>query len=469
MVAHFRTSDAICHRKAWANKPNCLKSNKVVRTPDSLITSETGGFVFAEYTTDQTNLGEKIKRDIEKCLDEAKTGVPLDQIERIIFCFNGRLNAAEEHEIRELCAKQGIVVDLISGDAISFDLSAKFPGIARDYLGVKIDSGQILSPSDFVVSYGKSKLAAPLDLKFHFREKELSDALSELEGNDLVLLSGRPGVGKSRLALEVCEQFSSKHPEYTVKCVFGRNRELWDDLAVWFGDAGSYLIFVDDANRISHFEYIVELLTSSREGRDIRVVATVRDYALKQVEDAAAPLGAARVIELPSFSNDEIKGLIKEEYGILNHRYLDRITDIAGGNPRLAVMSAIIAKRENTLSSIHDVTSLYDSYFSNILNELDSRSSISTQRLIQVSAIVSFLKAVDRSHEESMAVICDSFNIDQDVFWSVANELHDFEILDMYENEVVRVSDQVLGTYLFYLAVFGTGPMPWCIIRALLS
>lgn len=42
----------------------------------------------------------------------------------------------------------------------------------------------------------------------------------------------------------------------------------------------------------------------------------------------------------------------------------------------------------------------------------------------------------------------------QDMFWQAVRRLHDLELLDMHENEVVRTSDQVLATYLFYLAFF---------------
>lgn len=430
-------------------------SNKARKgTPDSLVQTDDGNFIFFEHTTDQTSLASKIVGDLEKCLNEDKTGIPVSRIERIIFCFTGRLKPNEELEIVDLCKQKGVSVKLFSGEAISFDLYLKYPGIARNLLGVETDSGQIMSPDEFVRSYGKSKLAAPLDLDFRYRESELANGLESLRHQNLILLSGKPGVGKSRLALQVCEEFQRRNSEYVVKCIFGRNRDLWQDLADWFGDSGSYLILVDDANRVSRFDYIVELLMNFREDRVVKVVATVRDYAQKQVEESSAPLGVVPVIEVPLFSDKQIKGLIKEEYEILNHRYLERIADIAGGNPRLAVMAAIIAKNKNTLSSIHDVTSLYDSYFSGVRKELDSNTEINTGTLIKVAAIISFLKAVDRADEESMKDICGAFEISKNDFWGAAGELHNFEILDMYENEVVRVSDQVLGTYFFYVATF---------------
>jgi hypothetical protein len=53
-----------------------------------------------------------------------------------------------------------------------------------------------------------------------------------------------------------------------------------------------------------------------------------------------------------------------------------------------------------------------------------------------------------------MTGIYSFFHISPDIFWDCAFRLHELEMVDMYENEVVRISDQVLSTYLFYLAFF---------------
>lgn len=42
--------------------------------------------------------------------------------------------------------------------------------------------------------------------------------------------------------------------------------------------------------------------------------------------------------------------IVSKEFGIINSLYLERIADIAGGNPRLAVMAGALAKRENRLN-----------------------------------------------------------------------------------------------------------------------
>ncbi|MEM6427589.1 MAG: ATP-binding protein [Deinococcota bacterium] len=432
-----------------------VAANKVRKgTPDTLISTPRGTYIFAEHTTEQNKLLNKLKDDLSKCFDESKIGIPLDKVERIVFCFTGRLNASEQTELADSCQDRGINLDLFGIDAIALDLYNKYPALARDFLGVSVDTGQIVSLKYFVSLYNKNKLATRLDLGFHFREDELHRLLDALEDNILIFLSGKAGIGKSRLALEACEHFHKKHPEYKVLCVFGRHRDLWEDLRTWFTRPGNFLILVDDANRISKFEYVVDLLQNQREDQSIKVVATVRDYALAQVKETTQSLGEWSEIFLTPFSDEQIKKLITDEYGIVNSHYLARIADIAQGNSRLAVMAAEVAK-EKPLSSIYDISNLYDNYFSSIQKDLSNEGTdLGSAYLLQVAAIVSFFKAVDQTNEVLMSDIMKVFDIPQDTFWEAAERLHKIEMLDMYENEVVRVSDQVLGTYLFYLAVF---------------
>jgi len=55
-----------------------VASNKVkAGTPDTLLATPEGNYIFAEYTTQKQGLLSKIKGDLGKCFDEAKTGSPL--------------------------------------------------------------------------------------------------------------------------------------------------------------------------------------------------------------------------------------------------------------------------------------------------------------------------------------------------------------------------------------------------------
>jgi hypothetical protein len=455
--AFQKLADAYLYRKGY-ERVNSLGSvvgcDKVKKgTPDTIVPLPNGKYVFAEHTTQQTDLYEKLNSDLNKCFDEEKTGIPVQKIEEVVFCHNSTLVAAAENALGEKCQKHGVNLNIFGIAAMSYDLYQKFPGIARDFLGVEVDTGQIVPPDEFVARYSKNKLATRLDTTFHFREEEVNRVLQGLEESDLVTILGRAGVGKSRLALECCSRFKELHQEFKVQCIYNRGLDLFEDLRVNFLEPGSFLIFVDDANRITRFDYIIHLLQDQRkEDQRIKVIATVRNYAVDKIRNEAKMYGGLVEVEIQPLEEKEIKQLVEDEYGIKNHIFLDRISEIAKGNPRLAIMAAEVAKREGTLQSIRDVTQLYDDYFVSVRKDLEELGR--SADLLKVACIVTFFRVIDRTNEEMMSAIHRAFGILPEAIWKAVHELHDIEVLDLYEDDVARISDQVLATYLFYLAVF---------------
>ncbi|MHC5826648.1 MAG: Cdc6/Cdc18 family protein, partial [Nostoc sp.] len=198
----------------------------------------------------------------------------------------------------------------------------------------------------------------------------------------------------SRFALESCNQFLVSHPEYQVRCIFLRGADIFEDLRIYFSEPGCHLIFVDDANRVNSFEYFIQILHDQREDQQIKVIATVRDYAFEKLKELAQSYKNRTEIELNSLDENQIKQILKDEYEILNHLYLNRIADIAQGNPRLAIMAALLAKRENRLDTINNVSNLYDEYYSSIRKDLQE---LGDENLLKAAGIVAFFRTVDRS------------------------------------------------------------------------
>ena len=420
-------------------------------TPDTFVPLPNGKYLFAEYTTQQDRLHAKLDGDLDKCLDERKCGLPTAKIERVVFCHTSQLTPQEHESLATKCQNAGINFEVSGLSVIASDLYEKYPGLARDHLQVEVDTGQIVSAEEFVRAYGRNGLATPLNTAFRFREKEISDAMRALETQNLLLVTGRAGVGKSRFALECCARFAAAHSSYVVRCIFNRGPDIYQDLRVHFSQPGRYLILVDDANRMSHFEYVLQLLASDGEQTQVKIVATVRDYAVGKIKNRSVSSGGVAELELKPLDDKQIKEMVRDEYEITNELYLQRIAHVAHGNARLAVMAAIVACHEDRLSSIDDVTKLYDEYYASNradLQELDDRS------LLKVAAIVAFFRNVDRTNSALMDAISTSFAVSPEDFWRGATRLHQMEILDMCENEIVRVSDQVLATYMFYLAFF---------------
>ncbi|NEQ73563.1 MAG: hypothetical protein F6K23_11085 [Okeania sp. SIO2C9] len=426
------------------------------RTPDTLIILENGKYILAEYTTTdpkrdkKKKLYNKLETDLHNCFNEEKTGISITKIEKIVLCHNSTLNTKEENSLKKECQKYGVELDIYGIDSISLDLE-NYPGIAKRYLGVEVDTGQIVDIDEFIATYDQRKIVAPLDTKFYFRENEINEILQRLEENNLVIVSGKAGVGKSRLVLECCRKVE-KCSEYKVKCIFDKEVELYKDIRVYFSDDGSYLIFVDDANRVKEFKHFINFLLYKRENQQIKIIATVRDYAVEQIKEVVCSYdNNLELVKINPLTDKQIEQLVKEEYKIQNQLYIERIVDIAQGNPRLAIMTALVVEREKTLHSIQNVLELYEIYYSSIRQDI---ADFKDESLLKVAGILAFFQVVDKSNDEMMERIQTTFNIDKEIFWKAVRKLYEFELVDIYENEVARISDQVLATYLFYLTFF---------------
>ena len=452
-----KLADAYLYRKGYKDiNPigSVIGADKTRKgTPDTFAKQPNGKYIFFEHTTQQDNVFGKIEEDLDKCFDKDKTGISSSDIQEIVVCYNSNdLSPSEVDSLSKKCQEKGVNFNSFGNGRISYDLYQEYPDLAYDFLRIEIDTGQIITSDQFVTKYNESKLAARLDTTFHFHESEIDQILKGLESEDLAIISGRPGIGKTRFALECCNQFKKLHPEYEVWSIRDRGLDLFNDLRSYFSEKGNFLILVDDANRINRFEHVIHLLQDQRADQRIKVIVTVRDYALVRIRRLSEPIDNRIEMELLPLEENQIKQLIMDEYKIFDPLFLERMASIAQGSPRLAIMAAEIVKKEGTFQSLVDITNLYEKYFESILHDLED---LDEKNLIKVAAIIAFFGSIDRSNPELMGAVKDAFDINQDAFWDAARCLHDLEIVDMYENnEVVKISDQVLATYLFYLVFF---------------
>jgi hypothetical protein len=431
-----------------------LGADKVLTgTPDLFIPLPDGTYIFAEQTTtDKAKVPAKILDDLDKCLDEPKTGIPATKIREFIACHTSVLDSADEHSLIEAGRVRGVLVTLLGIGPIAHDLAtARYASIARDYLNIEIDTGQIVPVEEFVTAYGQNALATPLDTQLLHRDSKLKAASDALETHDILIFSGPPGVGKSRLAVEVARRAQAAKHTLHVRAIRDRGANLFEDLRVHFAPPGEYLILVDDANRVGGFDYILQLLHEDRTNRRISIIATTRDYAIDRVNELTRPYGGGTTIHVDPLKDEQIGDIVRTNFNIRNSDYIERITTIARGNPRLAIMAGRVAIREQNLASLANVETLYDEYFRSIRGDL---SHLTDPEVLRAAGIVALFRHVDRRNEKQIATIADVFNVDPERFWSAVEKLHDAEVVDLYENEIVKVADQVMSTFLFYRALF---------------
>ena len=428
-------------------------TDRVVKgTPDCLIMQENGKYIFAECTVQQKRLANKLEDDISKCFDEARTGIPIDKISKIIIFYLGKLTTKEINKLKILCDDRRVELTLNGLDSISLSIEDSHPVLSETHLGLPLDTGQLLSVEDFIVRYEKSNFTTSIDNELLFSDDLLSNATKTLETANFLLVSGAAGLGKTLFSVTLAKKLQRENNDLNIICLFDKGADLVRDITAYFSEPGEYLIFVDDANELGdRLDYILHYLNEDDEKRTFRIVATVRDYARNSLIEKVNKCTKLHEQVITPLTDDQIKELSETLFGIKNRKYQKRIQEVSCGNPRLAVMISRVAIKTNQIQSIQNVTSLYKDYFGKNKNV---KQVVDDKKLIIVACAISFFRKIDKLNEKQMRSVESSFGIQSEEFWKLVDVLHKNKIVDLYENKVAKMSDQVLSTYLFYIAVF---------------
>lgn len=280
-------------------------------TPDTFLLLPNGKYIFVEYSTNITKGVNKLKEDITKCLDTSKSGISQNEITEIILCINFTLTAEDVKSLFSLLNSTGVTLSIHTLDSLSLELHLQHRNLVHTYLGLPLDTGQIVSIQAFISDYNSiSKgIATPLDNTFLHREHELTKLKESINQNDITILTGPAGIGKTKLAVEGIISFQSQNLNYNSYCVSYKHQHLLDDLYQYFDSNKDYVLFVDDANRIDALGQIIGFFRSARKGR-LKLLITVRDYAFEEIGIHLQEFSPSK-LELTKFTDDQIVDIIK--------------------------------------------------------------------------------------------------------------------------------------------------------------
>jgi hypothetical protein len=424
------------------------KQKTVKGTPDSFFRLTNGKMIFIEATTQESNIVSKINGDIDKCLDSGKTGVPVDEISKVIVCFNIRLTPALESEIYTYAKTKNVQIELLGIDSLALEIFFRYPILQKDPLGIPVETGQLLPLKNFIEEYNNKagNLATPLDNEFFHRKNELLEITSNLDSSDIVILSGFPGVGKTKTALEALNLCITENPDYYAYSISKKDVDISEDLRIYLQYEKNYILFIDDANRqLLNFKQVLGVFREKRKG-NIKLLITVRDYAFDDVFSECCEYNPCK-ISINKFSDDEILEIIKSDsFEIKNSKYQKRIIELADGNARLAIMGARLAKIKQEAFLLGDVSDLYDTYFQTFIKDTDI---FKNKAKLKTLGVISFFYVINRNNKEFIENLLFDFNIDYHEFNQSVSDLENMELVEI-QFDHIRVSEQVTATYFFY-------------------
>lgn len=311
--------------RAFSRIGSQTAKQKTIRgTPDSFLLLPNGNYLFVEVTTNISDK-DKLANDIKACFDDKKSKIPIEKIEEIVLCFNFNIDQSEVEELNQLANnfRYGIRVTYCSLDYLSIELYRHHRDLVSEYLNLPLDTGQIITLNKFIEEYDckAQGIATPLGNKFLHREEEKADLQNALSNSDFVILTGAPGVGKTKLAIETIKQYLQKNNSFNAYCVSYKNHALLEDLGHYLTLKEEHLLFVDDANRIDALEQILGFYKATREGQ-LKIIITVRDYAYQEISLRCSEF-ATKTINIAKLTDEQIIDIIKtDDFGIANSRYL---------------------------------------------------------------------------------------------------------------------------------------------------
>lgn len=422
----------------------------VMGSPDTVFIMSDGK-ILIEYTTKSNRqkfqFVSKLRSDIDSCINIKKTRIPTSEIKEIVLFSNQRITVDIQDDLRTYLFNQypDIRLTIFSIDDITNKLR-KFPRILQEYLGIETFPG-LVEIDSFIKRFSSKKFSylTPINNEyFEIESQPISKGVELLRTNDFLVISGDPGMGKTRYAIEVAKAFSG-YTEAEIFVIEENNRHL-NEILSNIDNNTSYLFIIDDANRTAIWDEAIEFYKHSLNN-NVKFIATVRNYALDTVMIKCSNLVNVEQVEITE-SPEDLASKILTSFGITNTLWHKRINNITNKNIRLAVMCAQIAMTGEKYNELLNVEGVYEAYYKPIFNHLIS--DCTNHNLIKVVAIISFYKVVDLGESSLLDQIEEVFGIKSYEFKSICQKLDKKECINVTDYDIVTIEDQNWGTYAFY-------------------
>lgn len=419
-------------------------------TPDAFVPQNNEKYVFCEVTTQKDKLYSKILRDLKKCVDEVSLGIQIDKIEKLFYFHTStNLKPKQIDKINHFCEEKNISFKMYNPTNLALEIKDKYRSLAKEYLNLPLDTNQIVDTSDFADLHDKNDLTAKIQIPFLFRDSEIQEIKKSFETHNVVILTGDAGVGKTRLAWEIAQQFKCAG-KYNVFCIKNNGSSLQEDFQIVFERPGKYFLFIDDANELTDLPFILNYCNDKKY--NFKLLLTVRNYACTNVQDMVQQYTECVTENLSCFDDNQIKEFLNKNLGILNDAYIDQIVEISQGNPRLAYMAGEYAKKEGNLTSIRDASKFYMAYYKKYFSE--TKLSTDKERLF-TACIVSIVGGVQLDSIEIFQKFFSLYKITEETFLKNIYALHSSEVIDIQFN-AAKLAEQSLANYIAYYTFIET-------------
>lgn len=420
--------------------------------PDGFLRLNDGRIIAVEATTQnrkdsETAFWKKQRASIESCLEKLPSEVELAWIELAVTAPH----ELKDHQIiEELKTEYDVDIRLHGLDHWVDLLATRCRFLVKDHFDFRVSSDQLLSVEQFLRWYEHPGFQPNLRNPFVGGTDEISRLTSVLEKSGFVVVTGRQGTGKTRLSLEAIYQRMEQDPATRCYCVVKSTdvTSLYNDLEAVLTDRRPYILLVDDANRqMDHLKTVLAFRRKHTQ-RNIRILATVRDYGTSDILNHLVEYRPRRFQSLPTNSETVEEILQTEPFGPLNRAARTYILNLAKGNTRTAILVANYLLENPDEPYHNNIISVYDDLFRQMANACPP---LLEDNMLRALGVLSLFRYVDLKFTNHTAPLLRTCGLTIEDFRAQMEILRDLEFVEHSEDRTIfRFADQSLATYLFY-------------------
>lgn len=271
----------------------------------------------------------------------------------------------------------------------------------------------------------------------------------------ILILSGRGGIGKSKILFEFYSHFAESDSEYELKFL-RENTQINNDTLRQLSTRKKYIIVIDDAHRSGDLAKIFDLTDQHHE--DIKLILSCRSYGINYIKSELNRFNfnpdEIDYLEIKNLKKKDIEKLGSSVLGEDYQHFLDSLVQVAHDSPLVLVIGGRLIKEKaispDMLESHKDFQDLVFNRFQevvigNISDRLEEK--LCRELLMLISALSPFR----RNDEGFIKEASDFLNIETHQLIDAIGILESAEILDR-RGYLLRIIPDVLSDYILYNA-----------------
>jgi len=302
------------------------------------------------------------------------------------------------------------------------------------------------------------------DLPFFGRENEL-DKITDFpsSGEDVLILTGRAGIGKTRLVVEGSLLLEAENPGWQVYWTDIHAGNIDDGLEeLELEDERNTLLFVDDARNADQIKRLFDLAEQYQP--HLKLIFAERPHFISSLQDYGNRFNdvETETVELQPLNTEDVHEILREYYGVTHPATLDQIVSISEGLPLFAhLLAEQFSGDEHTSNPVAQDESL-EAVFEDVLSDIqklgEQQGVGNPQKLETYVKYLSAIGELDTNNEDLLQQFRDVISVNR------PTEIELREILTENIGFVAEHSDRLtvqpdaLQEYIVYNSFFSDSP-----------